>query len=81
MTMLENIARAIQQSAIYAGRPKPWESLDDLSRKSYLGQARAALNALMEPTQEMRDAAYEAGDDGAGVGWQAMIRAALSERP
>lgn len=51
------VAKAIHEDGIYAGRPKPWDELDETSRYSYILKAQAAIRAMQEPTQEAFNAA------------------------
>src|ERR1051325_11932681 len=55
------VAKAIQQGGLYAGKPRPWESLDDLSHHSYVLMARAAICAMREPTPDMVPGASNGG--------------------
>lgn len=75
MTMRERIARA-HAGVMERNGFQPWDALDKTAKEICYEHADAALDALMEPTHEMIAAAFDAGDDGAGIGWQAMIRAA-----
>ncbi len=83
MTMVEKVARAILNN--YPGQHKTCQ-------ERALRDARAALGALMEPNEEMRYAGRLAGEwrqdsDGdvmegnADDVWQAMLKAALEEKP
>lgn len=89
MNMIERVARAI--------RPRVWARLDsgeisdDANDARYrsLEQARAAIEAMREPTDKMVRSAYECRDPGfcdepgetqsPEECWEAMIDAALSE--
>lgn len=44
------------------GRPFRWEELPEFARQHELAVARAAIEALLEPTEEMIDAADGGGD-------------------
>jgi hypothetical protein len=90
MTLLERVARAMYESNphLNAGEPIAWEALN---RESflitlYMEQARAAIEAMAEPTAAMEDAAGDtpgirevnglvtlhAGRmGGSGLGWRA----------
>jgi hypothetical protein len=78
MTMIERVARAIQAEA-------GWDNIDvgDRLRADYLAFARAAIEAMREPTEAMiKEGAYGSGEDSAGVAcgaWKAMIDIALDE--
>jgi len=77
MTPIEKVARAIYEAQ---PRNKPWVLLTPLHRSRLETEARAAIEALREPSEAMRAVTindvgrYE--DD-----WEAMIDAALAERP
>lgn len=93
MTMVERVAKAIYETALerapllnplgftvdYPG----WEDLEDPDRTSALGEARAAIEAMREPTEAMLGAFDRMTDDSGSVlvktGYRAMISAALSE--
>lgn len=79
-TMIERVARA--QAEVIFGKGCPLDD-DDYVR------ARAAIEAMREPTDAMVDAGFDAGDDTVqGYSenadpqdtWQAMIDAALNEQ-
>lgn len=83
-SMIERVARRLfwQHDGKYAERGMPtWESLDDLTRDSFLKDARAAIDEMREPT----DAMVEAGDKdtrdwaSAETAYRAMIDAAISD--
>ena len=68
-TTIERVARAL----VVADRSA-------ITPDYYQRMARAAIEAMREPTSEMVDAAYaNTGGVGATKCWQAMIDAALSE--
>lgn len=71
--MVERIARAIEQAM-------PNYISDELPQHDFLASARAALEAMREPTPAMFDAAESWGDDAERDlrFWQAMIDAALT---
>jgi hypothetical protein len=57
VTMIENVARALYDDR----HPnKKWENADDVERLSYEGHARAAFEAMRDPTQGMRMAGHAA---------------------
>lgn len=74
---MERAARAIQQWHHENGKLRP--SLQEAE-----GQARAVLQAIREPSEEMNTAGMEVTGDKLGdhvqSTWQAMIDAALAER-
>lgn len=78
MTMVERVARAI-----YEGRNGPrcmaWSRHSNEHRRPYIDDARAAIEAMREPTEEMLFAA-DWLENGTRAAWQAMIDAALSEQ-
>jgi alpha-ketoglutarate-dependent taurine dioxygenase len=85
MTKLEEVARAIYAKRNGPGA-KPWSLLTKAHRTPYLDDARAAIEALRQPTRDMYHAAvtthtYENGgiEHSPGLSWKAMIDAILSE--
>lgn len=76
---IEEVARAIGGDV--------WESCSDRMKEQFRAQARAAIEAMKEPTEAMSKAAYEA--DGTSMMlaiayedvWREMIDAALAEGP
>lgn len=79
MTMVETVARAIYEGRNGAGC-RPWSRLPRSHREPYLGDARAAILALREPSEAMLQAAWDNVPTGATAGtWKAMIDAILSE--
>lgn len=95
MMMVENIARAMyeaQPDQWTYGAPK-WDSEYPDTRDSLRAHARAALTALLEPSEGMTVAAREVACDGDVVGgviyntaneargtFRAMVQAALDEK-
>jgi hypothetical protein len=72
MTKLEQVARAIAKS----------EGLNEDWTKQYLRHARAAVEALREPSEAMLDAGNRQLDcANERQCWQAMLDAILSEKP
>lgn len=80
--------------AIYVGRNgagcRPWHSLPKSHREPYLKDARAALEAIREPTaamlalgaaayDESPEAAFSDSDEAMGAAHRAMIDAALRD--
>jgi len=59
--------------------PATFESDDNSSKRYALSQARAAIEAMREPTDAMDKKGNAVLDDGALYVWQAMIDAALKE--
>jgi hypothetical protein len=82
--MVERVARAI-----CADRAEPWLGLSEDDRRSYCETARAAIDAMRQPTREMVAAAERRDDPGSSVfeepfvaiphdeAWEIMIDAAL----
>lgn len=80
--MIERVARAIYLARNGQGA-RPWSLLTKAHRTPYLGDARAAIEAMREPTEGMLDKGAVAEGDGnlaqqALNIWAAMIDAALS---
>lgn len=68
MTKLEQAARAIYV-ADWCGDPMlPWDGLHANDKARYRTQARAVIESLREPTEEMLEAAENAGP-GPLIGW------------
>lgn len=97
MTMLERVARAIYDSCpmfMAAGlsldtlKQIPWEDLQSEDRQEAIDAARAAIEALMEPTSEMLNAGASKQDefdrrfesDNAYEIFEAMLKAVLEEK-
>lgn len=73
MTMVERVARALWDAQ--STRPDMWDSLHPTKQDGMKERARAAIEAMREPTEEMCAAAnglFYHRDK-----WQAMIDAAL----
>ena len=66
--MIERVARAIAKSQ---GSNPRW------NREGWLKDARAAIEAMREPTEEMSHAGWRTDSGISTVVWQAMIDAAL----
>lgn len=92
-TLIQQVAKALHRAHYERGRrlyPQgAWEALDRFERESWLYSARASIEAMREPTEEMvEEAAYMDDHSGSSVGqslatrvYRAMIDAALSEKP
>lgn len=78
MSMIERVARAIARDD-YDGDDL-WDKLGPGNKAAYKANARAAIEAMREPTEKMSDegAANNFGKPSYAA-WQAMIDAALSE--
>lgn len=85
-TMLERVAEALWRAS--RGRGPRWGNVSDVVRAGiWYPAARAAIEAMREPTEEMRHAELRDLDTCAGFlddysatqVWQAMISAALGE--
>lgn len=73
-SMIERVARAIAKGEY-------GENVDDVWH-TCIDDARAAIEAMREPTEAMLDAGYGAEPTGAALvaPWEAMIDAALAEQ-
>lgn len=85
MTMLEQMAKAIYEKAYENSGWKPsWVDIFGQSREKYLDCARAALTALLDPTEEMKEAGTLELDKNQGLPasfiFRAMTQAALNEK-
>lgn len=87
MNMIEKVAKALYEGHFISAPRHPWDSLHDNHKREYLKNARIAIKAMREPTDEMRDACYKLesnysyGDNIYGSAyWGAMINAALGEQ-
>jgi hypothetical protein len=88
-TMVERVARALcEANGVDPDTEGPWELGDHeykIGWKFFESQARAAIEAMREPTLRMKCDGYlvptgpEPDIDTAEAIWQAMIDAALSE--
>lgn len=82
MSMIERVAIG---QADFDGRP--WLSMSRGERERYKQRARAAIEEMGEPTEEMIDAGAKRASGFAGAGnrmcngYRAMIHAALNEKP
>jgi hypothetical protein len=85
-SMIERVARRLfwQHDGKYAERGMPtWTSLDEATRNGFIKDARAAIDEMREPTDDMKHAPVaQDGDwsDERDLIWKGMIDAALSER-
>lgn len=59
MTKIEEVANAIYSKRNGAGA-RPWYRLEKAHKAPYLDDARAAIEAMREPTEEMDQAGYDA---------------------
>ncbi len=80
--MVEKVGKAIWDSRTRGSDSRrynyEWEHVAAEIRKSNMEHARAAIRALMEPTEEMYGAALNAyPPDHTREVWQAMLKAAL----
>jgi len=86
--MIEKVARAMYEAQVGASVPEDlWAvTLAHPAFAGTLATARAAIQAMREPTQEMVTAgedytdSYYSEEDDFLKGWQAAIDAALGER-
>lgn len=72
--MVERVARALADCAM--------EPFDEISREKFIGDARAVIKAMREPTPQMIEEAWAAAlnEDAKGV-WRDMIETALGNPP
>jgi len=79
--MVERVARALHAMPSEAWSEVPWSVLQAMHKERLMRHARAAIEAMREPTPEMVDEAYEyaLNENAAGV-WRKMIDAALSSK-
>ncbi len=74
--MVERVAIAIRRHKFErTGRGKVFDP--SICTENELGEARAAIKAMMEPTDEMLSESGIFITDNARVAWQAMIQSAL----
>lgn len=85
MTMVERVARALCVAAGHDPDSPTCDvfSLDDpdciYPWAGFRAQARAAIEAMREPTDEMKAVVYWVENSDLPSGWRAMIDAALQE--
>jgi len=89
MSKLEDVARAIyvKRCERCGYRPFPQQSLSAAARTMLADEARAAIDALMEPSPEMIAAGVTTAemntgaslDDDVRNSWQAMLRSAKGD--
>jgi hypothetical protein len=72
--MIERVARALLEHQINTGQCDP-----DIQWQSFIGEARAAIASMREPTEAMIEAAWNAPGDQPQSHWRAMLDAAISE--
>lgn len=78
-TMIEKVARALLASE--SGGDLKWEELDLITRGAFKRDARAALTALLEPTEAMAAAGSARGAYPEDLRiYDKMIQAALDEK-
>ena len=85
-TMIEKVARAIWERTVGHTRIS-WDQLDPLDQDVFRAYARAAIEAMREPTERMENAAVDAAiplgyimDEGeTNAIWTAMLDAALKD--
>ncbi len=83
ISMIERVARAMWDANLKSGSSEfcsPWESETEALRADWRSFARAAIEAMREPTGAMVDAGYAASAEAEDIGttWPAMIDEALS---
>lgn len=78
--MVERVAKALYEATPFKETEGGYDAQSDLYRRSCRLLARAAIEAMREPTDAMVDAAYGRERTGTERGnWRAMIDAALTE--
>lgn len=78
--MVERVARAIQQASFRQIRPD-WNSLDKHDQEQWRIRARAAIEEMRKPTEEMMHMGEQRLDrGGVYLNWIQMIDAALREQ-
>ncbi len=77
-TMIERVARAINAEA-EGPDGRGWNDEDLRTKANCRAEARAAIEAMREPTEEMLRSVLLSREI-AGQVWQAMIDAALDEK-
>lgn len=92
MSMVERVARTIHEHHAFEciGEDTPWDEVNEVfeqAQDDYRKVARAVIEAMREPTDEIKEAGsgfiYEAWGDGkiiAAEAWEAMIDAALKDK-
>ena len=83
-SMIERVARAIWGTCA-GSKIHPWEHLGEL-REEYRARARAAIEAMREPTKAMHEAYDDIACEGhepnaafRGDAWEAAIEVALAD--
>lgn len=91
MNMIEKVARAIfaSEGMVYTDdermfEPYPYDELDEIEKASFEHKAKAAIEAMREPSSWMLNEAVQIYEDQAGSVsgfeyWQRMIDAALED--
>ena len=79
--MVEKVARAIHNSDPDGLGALPWDELEDWQREFYISDARAAIEAMREPTEFMVRSLPERAvwQDEAAMNYRLLIAAALNE--
>jgi len=79
--MIDRVARALCKTE-HEGDAGAWENKEDYQREDYRAEARAAIEAMREPTEAMYKAARAYGfSDGEALHcWKEMLDAALNYR-
>ena len=78
--MIERVAAAMWERT-HDGRWDDWGDGQDESRIIHREDARAAIEAMREPTEEMSHAGWRTDSGISRVVWQAMIDKALNTDP
>jgi hypothetical protein len=84
--MVERVARALFEEEWDDKSSEPWERAEEDERAAWRKSARAAIEAMREPTGVMiaqgswaSDGRNEIGSTGAKNAWRKMIDAALTD--
>lgn len=79
--MVERVAKALHKAHYERGRglPPSWDAIDRFEREMWLFSARAAIEAMREPTRDMISAANRNNHPRDIDTWQTMIDAALGK--
>jgi hypothetical protein len=75
--MIERVARAIYEADPSYIQQSGWDDVPEARRAQYRRQARAAIGAMREPTEEMRDVLSVSFEVDDVATYRAMISAAL----
>jgi hypothetical protein len=77
--MVERVAKAIRNNGSVRYDPD-WEGVSEEAKEMFRQDARAAIAAMREPTEEVLMLVFETGSGGRLCAWQMMIDKILEER-